>query len=200
MAKLKKFWTLEQGLALLQKQAKKESLTLKMILHALSGKGRSLSLILLSIPFCQPLQIPGISTPFGLLIAVIGSRIIFGKHIWLPQKIMEKRVSKTMFETLTKQILKLVRKMKIFIHPRLFWMCHSPWMEKINGLLIVILGLFLALPLPIPFSNMSAAWSILLISLGMLEDDGVVVFLGYVISLITMVFFLFMGIAVKRLI
>ena len=53
-----------------------------------------------------------------------------------------------------------------------------------DGLIIVLLGVFLALPLPIPTTNMGVAWPILLVSLGVLENDGLFISLGYVFALI----------------
>jgi len=199
MVKLKQFRTLEDGILLLRQEAKGAPLSIAEILRILSGKGRALLLILLSIPFCQPIQIPGLSMPFGLAIAFFGLRIVFGKGVWLPKKLLAKKVPFRVVEKITGKTLTLVRKMKSWIHPRLVWMCHSSVMRKVNGCMMVILGLFLALPLPIPLSNLTAAWSICLIALGMLEDDGVWVLIGYFVSLATVAFFLWMGWAAKHL-
>jgi hypothetical protein len=199
MVKINKFRTLEERILFLQQEAKGKSLFIAEILRILSGKGRSLILILLSIPFCQPIQIPGLSTPFGLAIAFIGLRIVFGKRIWLPKKLLEKKIPILTFEKIMDKTLALVRKIKPWIHPRLTWMCHSPFMERGNGLIIFILGIFLALPLPIPLSNLTAAWSIFLVALGGLEDDGVFVLIGYLLSLLTVMFFLLMGLTTKNI-
>ncbi len=193
MVNIKNFRTLEEGILLLRQEAKGKLLSIAEILRILSGKGRFLILIVLSIPFCQPFQIPGLSTPFGFLISFIGLRIVFGKGILLPKKLLAKTIPAPALEKITDKILALVRKIKPWIHPRLIWMCHSPFMKKINGLIIFILGIFLALPLPIPLSNLAAAWAIFLVALGVLEDDGVFVIIGYLISLLTATFFLLMG-------
>jgi hypothetical protein len=178
--------TLEESLTILLERAKVSSLSLGEILSILSGKGRSLILILLSLPFCLPLQIPGLSTPFGLIICFIGLRMAFGKHIWLPKKILQKKIS---FKTLKKtadRTLSWIKKIRPWIYPRLDWACHHQVMQVINGLEIGLLGIFLALPLPVPFSNLVAAWSIFFIALGILEDDGLFVILGYVLSLLSL--------------
>ena len=199
MVKINKFRTLEEGILLLRQGAKGAPLSIGEILRILSGKGRSLILILLTIPFCQPIQIPGLSTPFGLAIAFIGLRIVFGKRIWLPKKLLVKKIPSPAFEKITDKTLALVRKIKPWIHPRLIWMCHSPLMKKGNGLIIFILGIFLALPLPIPLSNLTAAWSIFLVGLGVLEDDGAFVLIGYLLSFLTVTFFLLMGLTTKNI-
>lgn len=190
--------TLEESLSTLQERVKNTPLSVAEILQILSGKGRSLILILLSLPFCQPIQIPGLSTPFGIIIAFFGLRIAFGKRIWLPKKLLAKTIPAHTLEKIISKTLFLVRKVKFLIHPRLAWMCHSFVMEKINGLAICILGILLAAPLPIPFSNLAAAWSILLIALGILEDDGVIVVIGYMTTLITLAFFLLLAVTVKK--
>lgn len=168
------------------------------ILHILSGKGRILILLLLSLPFCQPLQIPGLSMPFGLVIAFLGLRMALGKHAWLPKSILKKTVTSHTLQKITEKTLRLIEKMKRWVHPRLIWMCQGPVMQIVNGLIIALLGIFLALPLPIPLSNMSAAWSIFLIGLGLLEDDGVFVLVGYIISLLTVVFFIAVTLSITR--
>ena len=101
--KSKKFKNLEERILLLQKQAEAGPLSLEEILHVLSGRGQALALILLSIPFCQPLQIPGTSFLFGLLAAFIGLRMAFGKQIWLPKKILAKKVSVRTLQKITKK-------------------------------------------------------------------------------------------------
>lgn len=48
------------------------SVQLRDILAVMHGRAYTLLLILLSLPFCQPIPLPGSSTPFGVVIALIG--------------------------------------------------------------------------------------------------------------------------------
>jgi hypothetical protein len=192
MTKKKEVITLESSILMLQKEAKDQPLTISEILRILSGRGRPLVLLLLSLPFCQPIQIPGLSTPFGLAIAFIGLRLVFGKRIWMPKKILSITVSSDTIKKITDKTLNLLRKMKPWIHSRLVWMSNSSFMVKGNGFIISILGILLSLPLPIPLSNLSAAWSICLISIGIIEDDGLFIIIGYSVFLLTIAFFLLM--------
>lgn len=199
MKKSKQFRTLEEEILILQQKTKYKTLSIAEILQVLSQKGRSLILILLSLPFCQPIQIPGLSTPFGLAIAFIGLRMTFGKRFWIPEKFLNKNIPTNTLNKIIDKTLNLVRKMKRWIHPRFSWLCHSPFMEKGNGLIIFALGIFLALPLPMPLSNLTAAWSILLLALGILEDDGLFILIGYIASLLTTVFFLIIVLSLKKI-
>lgn len=199
MNKKEKTSVMEKSLVLLQEKAQKGALTIGEIIHHLSGKGRDIILILLSLPFCQPIQIPGLSTPFGVLIAFFGLRMAFGKRVWLPKQLLAKQVSKEKIEKIIDNGLFLIRKAKPLIHTRLNWVCESPFMKIMNGIMICILGLFLALPLPIPLSNLSAAWAIFLIAIGLLEEDGVFVLIGYFVTLVTFGILLGMALAAKKI-
>lgn len=195
---MKSFLTLEEEVLLLEQEAKKGPLSILEILKILSGKGRVLILLLLCLPFCQPIQIPGFSAPFGLAIAFIGLRISFGKKLWLPKALLNKTIPSETLTKITEQALRIIGRMKIWVRPRFFWFCHSLLMEKVNGLAICLLGILLALPLPIPLSNLTAAWSILLIAFGILEDDGLFVIIGYLVALLTVLFFFVIAINVKN--
>ncbi len=191
--------TLEQAIVSLRKQLRWIPISVSKILYILSGRGRILIVIVLSFPFCQPIQIPGLSTPFGLAIVLIGLRIAFGKRVWLPEKLLSKKVSRRVFNQVTTKALWLIRKMKRWIHPRILWL-SAPSMHWMHGLLICANGLFLALPLPIPFSNLAFAWSIFLVGLGMLENDGLLIIVGYVFFLIACALLILLGYGIKSVV
>jgi hypothetical protein len=181
--------TLEEELLHLKQKAEKGAISIEELLHILPGKGLALIAIILSLPFCQPVQILGMSTPFGLCIGFIGLRMAFGRHAWLPNRLLKLSISPSIMEKIVDKTLWLINKMKRWIHPRLGFLSYYPPIHLMNGLLISFLGLILALPLPIPFSNITSAWAIFLISLGMLEDDGLFIIGGYLVSLLTLAFF-----------
>jgi len=192
-----KYQTLEERILLLKQAAQSSPLPLKEIFRILSEKGRLLILILLSLPFCQPIQIPGLSIPFGLMIAFVGLRVAFGKHVWLPQRILSKKIASATLIKIVDRSLWLMKKMKRWTRPRLTGMIAHPALQVVNGLIFCILGLALALPLPIPFTNIAAAWSILFIALGWIEDDGIFVLLGYLMTLVLLFFLFFIGLSIE---
>jgi hypothetical protein len=56
-------------------------------------------------------------------------------------------------------------------------------MLRLIGLGIVIAGLGLMLPLPIPFSNSIPAWAVVLLAIGMMENDGLCVLFGHLTAI-----------------
>ncbi len=190
MAKILKFSTLEdEFLNLKDAIQNSQSLSIGKILKIMHGKGRSLIMMILALPFCQPLQIPGLSTPFGLIIAFLGIRTIFGNSILLPKFLVEKKLKRETLEKIIKSGLTLVKKFKNVLHPRLIFLCQSKSMRIFNEICIILLGLFLALPLPIPLSNLIAAWAILSLNLGILKNDGLIVLFGYFFFLVSLILF-----------
>jgi hypothetical protein len=69
----------------------------------------------------------------------------------------------------------IIKKCKRFVRPRMEKFCYGAVFKRLNGLVVLLLGLILALPLPIPFTNLMAAWTLFILTLGLLEDDGFLV-------------------------
>jgi hypothetical protein len=109
--------TIEEDLLLLNQKCNNLSISLEEILSILSEKGLSLIILFLSLLFCQPLQIPGLSTPFGLAIAFIGLKMAFGNYAWLPKRILAKSINAHTLQKITNKILWLVKKMRRWVHP-----------------------------------------------------------------------------------
>lgn len=198
MKKDKNSISLEKGMALIRREAQKGALTLEALLKLLKGDSGVFLIIFLSLPFCQPLQIPGLSTPFGLAIAFIGLRLAFGKSLWLPQKLLHRKIPKKKLLKILSILDWLVRKTHYFIKPRWVDFSTALSIRILNSLLLCLLGLLLALPLPLPFSNIAVAWAILLIGIGMLRQDGVLLLLAYLINVLLIGGFISAGILWKK--
>lgn len=167
-----------------------DSIKFSHLLHILAGKGYAASLIILILPFCFPIQIPGFSTPFGIMLAFIGLRIAFGKKPWWPKWILEKTIQSKHLIPIIEKTMVTVKYLQKILHPRLVALTQNPIAHLCNGLLIFLLGAFLALPLPIPFTNLFPAFPILFIGLGLLEDDGVFILIGYLLGMLFLLFLL----------
>ncbi len=159
-----------------------KALSLRQIVEVLRGRGFDVLVIILVLPFCQPIPLPGLSTPFGLALMFFGFRIALRQRPWLPDWLMRREIS---YETLHKIVTMtsaVAKRLEKVIHPRLRFV-KSWWsFNALNGLAIASSAFLLMLPLPIPFSNTIPAWSIMLLALGMMEEDGAVIVLGYLMA------------------
>lgn len=174
--------SLSDELRALVAEADGRDLTLGQILAILSARGDALMMIVISFPFCQPIMIPGFSLPFGLALAVLGAHYAAGKKPWLPRRLANHVVYYTSLLALVNKLLVVTSKLEKALHPRLPRLCNDPILNRIHGGIIAICAILLALPLPIPASNLISALPILLLALGILESDGVFVIAGYVVA------------------
>lgn len=79
------------------------------------------------------------------------------------------------------------------MRPRNALLVTNPIVQRINGFIIFICGLLLMLPLP-PGTNFTPGLTVFLLSIGILEEDGLFVLLGYFAFLINLAFFILLPI------
>ena len=149
------------------------------LISALSAKGWPALIIVLVIPFCIPIQIPGLSTPFGLAIAFAGVAMTLRRPFRTPRRFARKTIPTATLRTILTRTVGLLDRFQILFQPRLRFLTAAGPVWILHGLLLTVLALLLSLPLPLPFSNMAAAVPILILSWGILEDDGIIVLIGY---------------------
>jgi hypothetical protein len=164
----------------------------------LHGRGYVLLVMLLALPFSTPIPLPGLSTPFGLVIALIGARLALGQKPWLPARLLDTRLSPKLFVKVFAAARKILRAFEYFLRPRLLWITGSPKLLQLHAVPILLCAVLLLLPLPIPFSNLIPAFSILLLSAGLLERDGLFILSGYLGFVFAAAFFVVVGFAGKE--
>jgi hypothetical protein len=153
--------------------------------------------IILTIPFLTPLPLPGVSTIFGLLIMLIAMGIIFNRVPWLPGAILDRPISSEQLAAVMKRGSQLSAKIERFIKPRLRLLSSTVTVNRINGMLLFLGGLLLIVPIPfIPLSNMLPGYGILFLAIGMLQHDGMMILLGYLITLLTLLYFIAIAVGV----
>ncbi len=170
------------------------AVTLGELEQILKGRGFALFLLLMSLPFAFPIAIPGLSIPFGIVIMLLGLRITFGMKPSLPGFILRREVSQAMLERIVGYGLKLATKMEKLVKPRMHFLQRWPGMINLIGLGIASGGFLLSLPLPplIPFSNTIPAVSVLLLTAGLMERDGLLVLFGHMVNIGAWIYFAIM--------
>jgi hypothetical protein len=128
--------SLERLLEKLLKETEGKDLSLQRIADLLGDTGQAILLVLFSFPFCQPLQIPGFSTPFGIIISLIGIRMTFGGKLWMPQFIGKKKISYHNLEKIVHLTIKAVKKLHFLLAARLDYLVQNPCFHCLNGALI----------------------------------------------------------------
>lgn len=153
--------------------------TLGAVVREMGRRGHAMVIVFLTLPFCLPLPVWGLSTPFGIAIAVTALHMMVTQRLWLPRGIAARTVPAHTVRAIAQAAERLLARTEHYIRPRFRWLHGNGLALRFNALLILLAGAFLALPLPIPGTNLAPAWLILLICVGTLEEDGLLVALGY---------------------
>jgi hypothetical protein len=157
---------LSSVLSHLQDPGEPAQLTLGEILDrtAHAGFGFLLAfLALVGIPFV------GLSTPFGLAIAFLGAQMVADRRgPWLPGFLRRRVVPPRALRWLSDKLARFTSRLERMVRPRFPWLVRG----RLIGLGLVIQGIGLALPIPLPGSNWIFIAPILVYAIGLLEDDG----------------------------
>ena len=190
---------LSEELADLRHRSALGALTLREVIYTLGGRAYTLLVLLLALPFITPIPLPGLSTPFGLAIALIALRLTLGQRPWLPMKLQRKVLPPGFFGKLFTVAEKTIRIIEKLIRPRLTFLTDTLGLVQLHAVLMLTAALVLVLPIPIPFTNSFPAWAILLVAAGLLERDGLFILAGYIIFALGVLYFIFLGEAATAL-
>ena len=170
-----------------------DTLTLRQLMEKGSREGLLLICALSCLPFLIPVSIPGVSTVFGAAIILIALAVFFDRLPWFPQRILEKELDAVKLLPALRKGSRLVARIEKWLTPRILTLT-SPGAQRVNAMAIMFGGVLLMAPLGlIPFSNTLPAAAILLLSLGMMQRDGVYILLGYAGLVGTVAYFGFLA-------
>lgn len=149
-----------------------EGLQLKNILSEVGEQGFGLFLLVLALPSALPLPATVISTPMGVIIALLGLQLMAGrKSIWLPAWAGKVQIPKGLADKMLAVFKAFFTRFEHLVKPRLSWLT-SRWGRVLFSLLILVMGLLMVIPLP--FTNTLPAMVVFLLALGLTEEDGLV--------------------------
>lgn len=169
------------------------TLAISSLLERLDTRCWPVVLVVMVLPFTTPVPTMGLSAPFGLGAAAIGLGLALGRSPRLPRRVREARVPPLLTAGMTRAGEALVGRLEHWVRPRLSGLVGSVPARWATGCTIVVAGILLALPLPIPFSNALPAWTILLLAAGLLTEDGFLSLLGWTLAAVTVAAFAVLG-------
>ena len=159
------------------------------LLEAIGERGFHVLLVLLALPFLTPLPLPGLSVPFGFIVALVGFHFAAGLKPWLPQKLLRRELPPQFLAKLLGAASRIVNALEYVLRPRLVFLHDNFFFRRVAGVLLALSGVFLLAPLPIPFTNTLPAWTILFLAAGALERDGLFFVAGCVAFAVTTAYF-----------
>jgi hypothetical protein len=170
--------------------------TVNALLARTEGRGVYLVMMLLSLPFVLPVSIPGTSTILGPIVILLALGRALHKPAMLPAFIGNRPLPDGLRRRLLGGGVRFLRWVERWVKPRrTVWLDHT-WSRILNNLLLACLGLLLSLPLPSPpffFTNTLPAYAIILVAASLMEEDGVLIFAGYAMVGLNVVYFTLIG-------
>lgn len=169
---------LSEELEILASRCRAEAVTFRLLLPGLTPRDHALFTLFISLCFLHPFPMPGVSTLLGAIVFTAGVRMLMGLRPWIPKRLLDRplpaRPLERAFSAASKGMLRLER----LTRPRGLLFIRHPWMRGANGAAVAGCGLLILLPLPPP-TNFPPATALLLLSIGILEEDSLFLGLGY---------------------
>ncbi|MFM2091726.1 MAG: hypothetical protein RLZZ127_2215 [Planctomycetota bacterium] len=161
----------------------------------LGANGPFLLAIIMTVPFLSPVPAAGLSTPFGLGIASIGLYTAWHRRPRLPGFLARRELPAGFLGRLLTWVAKPLGWLERLTRPRHRSLVAPGPARVASGLVVAVLGVLLAMPLPVPFSNALPSYGIVLLCMGWLCRDGLMAMLGWLMFAVTILFFTAIGIA-----
>lgn len=157
-------------------------LTLGELIQCMGDRGHGLLIAALALPNVLPIYLPGLSAVFGLPLVFIAFQLVLGRqNLWLPPALARRSIARSTFARMAGAIAPWLARLERALRPR--WPeLLGPMAERLAGLLAILLGLLLSLP--IPLTNIPLAIPLVLIGLGLAERDGLMLAIGLAVGAI----------------
>ncbi len=151
---------------------------------ALAGeRGFGFLLMLLSLPSALPLPAAGYSVPFGAVILILAIQLLRGQ----PSPMLPFGWQQRPFKTETgRGLLRrgrwFLQRLELLARPRWQRLCQKRLGRRVLGFAIAMMAI--SMLIPVPGTNTLPALSIFIMSLGLVEDDGLIASAGLLLGVV----------------
>ncbi|MBE5315846.1 MAG: exopolysaccharide biosynthesis protein [Xanthomonadales bacterium] len=157
--------------------------SLDAILAAFGRRAFGAALLLAIMPAFLPLPF-GVGAISGPLVSVLGLQMLFARRQpWLPKRWREKTVPRARLDGFNAKMGGVLRRIERLCKPRLNGLATQPWATVFTGAQLILLGILLSLP--IPLTNYPFGLLLVLYALALIERDGVLQLVAWVLGLST---------------
>lgn len=171
--------SISDRLTRLAAEAPGETVTLGWILEQLHERAFGLFLLILALPCCIPF-LYGIPQIVSLPLVFVSAQIVAGRRTpWLPARLKARTVTATGLADLARRAAPWLKRIERFSHPRLGALTRQP-LDRIVGIALLLFSASIMVPLP--GTNTVPGFAVVLVSMGLLQRDGVLVALGSVLG------------------
>lgn len=161
------------------------------ILHIFGVRGFAFFLLMLSLLNIVIFMVPFVSILFGLPMIILSAQMVVGIRTPIFPRFIRNRTIP--YQALIDGIGKSIRGLETiehYIKPR-FCFLSSPRLNRVHGLIALILAIMVTLP--IPLFNVPPSIALAVLAIGLLQRDGILIGVAYVIGFWCLILFKSLG-------
>ena len=164
-----------------------DSLRLEDVLAGLSRQVFGMLLFVATLPAFIP--IPGVGGAIGgPLTILVGVHLLVGmRKLWLPGFLARRGPKRSSLQAFHRRLGPWLARLERLVRPRMTGLIDHRAASMFTGLLLVLLGILLALP--IPFTNYLFGCLLLAYAFALLERDGMLMLLCWIAGIIAIAVF-----------
>ena len=152
------------------------------LMRGLGRRAFGMLLLLATLPAFIPIPIGGALS--GPLVVLLALQLLIGlRRPWLPGFIARRGPTRQTLARFERIVAPWLVRLERLVRPRMAGMLDHRLASAFTGLLLVVLGALLSLP--IPFTNYLLGALILLFALALLERDGAMMVVAWSVGIIT---------------
>ena len=139
------------------------------------------------------IPVPGVGGAVGgPLVILVGVQLLLGmRKLWLPEFLARRGPHRSAMMRFRQRMAPWLRRLEKLVRPRMTAFLDNRIALSFTGLLLVLLGVLLALP--IPFTNYVFGFLLLLFAFALLERDGALLLVAWIAGGIAVVVFGFLS-------
>ena len=139
------------------------------------------------------IPVPGVGGAVGgPLVILVGVQLLLGmRKLWLPVFLARRGPHRSAMMRFRQRMAPWLRRLEKLVRPRMTAFLDNRIALSFTGLLLVLLGVLLALP--IPFTNYVFGFLLLLFAFALLERDGALLLVAWIAGSIAVVVFGFLS-------
>jgi len=154
-----------------------EGLTIREVRDHMDERAFGLLILILTIPCLVP-ALYGVPQVLGIPILLLAGQIVIGrKEPWLPEGVLRRRVPKAWLDRMADFASKRMGWFERLSRPRLRWLATGAG-ERLAAIFMILATITIVLPM----TNTVPSVALALLSVGLIQRDGVFVALGSAVA------------------
>ncbi|HUS53452.1 MAG TPA: exopolysaccharide biosynthesis protein [Thermohalobaculum sp.] len=165
--------------------ASSERISIGDLSDVLTDRAYGVLMIMFALPNLMPVNLPGVSAVLGLPLILLSAQLAYGRpKPYFPQWLARRSFLRRDLERVFAWGLPYLERVERVLRPRLLWLTR-PNGERLLGVICLVLSV--AIVLPIPLGNWLPALALCILSMALIERDGVAYLIGIIVASIGLV-------------